>query len=290
MRKIKFIVNPVAGDGSSKNTIKLIHDKMKKSNLPYSISISSYKGDVENLSRDAVINGYTDIIAVGGDGTLLEAFNGLFNTNTTLGIIPTGTGNDFTRMLGITKDVNDEIDRIIEGNTKIVDTGSVNGYHFLNIVGIGIDGDIIEKTENVKKIIKGPPAYIYATFSSLIKYKCQNVKITIDDNLYERNVFLVAVGNGQYFGGGMKITPNAQIDNELLEVVIINKMPKPKFAILFKKVFTGDHIHEDVVEVFQGKNVKIETDHDLLIEADGNIVGKGNCEVTIFGKSQKVIV
>ncbi|MBN2797320.1 MAG: diacylglycerol kinase family lipid kinase [Clostridia bacterium] len=290
MRKIKFIVNPVAGDGSSKDTIKLIHDKMEKSELSYSISISSYKGDVENLSRKAVEKGYTDIIAVGGDGTLLEAFNGLYNTNTTLGIIPTGTGNDFIRMLGITKNVNDEIDRIILGNTKVVDTGSVNGYHFLNIVGIGIDGDIIEKTENVKKFIKGPPAYIYATFSSLIKFKCKSVKITIDDQTFKKNVFLVAVGNGQYFGGGMRITPNAEVDNELLEVVIINKMPKPKFAILFRKVFTGDHIHEDVVEVYRGRNIKIETEYDLSIEADGNLVGKGNCDITIFGKSQKIIM
>lgn len=290
MRKIKFIVNPVAGDGSSKNTIKIIHDRMNDSGIPYSISISGYKGDVENIAREAVSEKYTDVIAVGGDGTLLEAFNGIFDTQTTLGIIPTGTGNDFIRMLGLSKKLNVELNRIIEGNTKVVDTGQVNGYHFLNVVGVGIDGAIVEKTEEVKKVIKGPPAYVYATFSALMKYKCQPIKITIDDHVYEETAYLVAIGNGQYFGGGMKITPTAEIDNEQFEVVLIKKMPKAKFAVLFRKVFKGTHVRESVVQVYHGKKIKIETLTPLKINADGNIVGEGNCEITIYPKSQKMIV
>lgn len=290
MRKIKYIINPVAGDGSSKETLAIIHEKMKETQLEYSISISGYKGDVENIAKEAVEEKYTDIVAVGGDGTLLEAFNGVFEKNVALGIIPTGTGNDFVKMLGIEKNIVSSIDRIIRGKTKLVDTGRVNDSHFLNVVGLGIDGEIVQKTEKVKKIIKGSAAYIYSTFSTLVNYQCKKIKIIIDDKIYEREVFLVAIGNGKYFGGGMKITPAAEIDNEIFEIVIINKMPKPKFAVLFRKVFSGNHVSEDVVETFSGKKVIVQGDDSMMINADGNIIGHGKCEMEILGKSQKFII
>lgn len=290
MRKIKFIINPAAGNGSSKDTITIIHDKMETSKLNYSISISSYKGHVELLSKEAVKDGYTDIIAVGGDGTVLEVFNGLFNNNVTLGIVPAGTGNDFVKMLNIDKDLEKSVDKIIVGATKVIDIGVVNNTHFLNVVGLGIDGEIVDKTEKVKNVIKGSVAYIYSTFAVLASYKCKKVKIEVDGVLHERECYLVAVGNGKYYGGGMMIAPDAEIDNESLEVVIINKISKLKFTILFRKVFSGKHIEEPAVEVFRGKKVNILTTDNLKINADGNIIGSGNCEISLLPKFQKVIV
>jgi len=289
MRKIKFIINPAAGNGEAKNTINLIHSKLEDTGLEYSISISGYVGDVERLSVEAVENGYTDIVAVGGDGTVLEAFNGLFNKNVNLGLIPAGTGNDFVKMININKNFEEAIDKIIEGNTKVIDIGVVNDTHFLNVVGMGIDGEIVKKTEQVKKIIKGSPAYIYSTFSTLINYKCKNVRIEIDGEVYNRKVYLVAVGNGKYFGGGMMVTPGAELDSENFEIVIINEMARSKFAILFRKVFSGNHVHEDPVEVFYGKNVKIISEDPLMVNADGNIIGESIANIHILPKAQKVI-
>ena len=289
MRKIKFIINPAAGNGEAKNTINLIHSKLEDTGLEYSISISGFVGDVERISVEAVENGYTDIVAVGGDGTVLEAFNGLFNKDVNLGLIPAGTGNDFVKMININKNFEEAIDKIIEGNTKIIDIGVVNDTHFLNVVGMGIDGEIVKKTEQVKKIIKGSPAYIYSTFSTLINYKCKNVRIEIDGEIYNRKVYLVAVGNGKYFGGGMMVTPGAELDSENFEIVIINEMTRSKFAILFRKVFSGNHVHEDPVEVFYGKNVKIISEDPLMVNADGNIIGESIANIHILPKAQKVI-
>jgi len=289
MRKIKFIINPAAGNGEAKNTINLIHSKLEDTGLEYSISISGFVGDVERISVEAVENGYTDIVAVGGDGTVLEAFNGLFNKDVNLGLIPAGTGNDFVKMININKNFEEAIDKIIEGNTKIIDIGVVNDTHFLNVVGMGIDGEIVKKTEQVKKIIKGSPAYIYSTFSTLINYKCKNVRIEIDGEIYNRKVYLVAVGNGKYFGGGMMVTPGAELDSENFEIVIINEMTRSKFAILFRKVFSGNHVHEDPVEVFYGKNVKIISEDPLMVNADGNIIGESVANIHILPKAQRII-
>lgn len=289
MRKIKFIVNPAAGHGESKETLNLIHDAMESVGIPYSISISGYEGHIEKIAKEASEKEYTDVIAVGGDGTVLETFNGIFNKNVNLGIIPAGTGNDFVKMINVGKNYEEAIAKIIAGNTKKIDIGLVNNTHFLNVVGMGIDGDIVQETQKAKKLLKGSAAYIYSTFSTLLKYKCKKVKIIIDGVEYNRKVYLVAVGNGKYFGGGMMITPGAQIDSENFEIVIINAMPKHKFAVLFRKVFTGEHVHEKVVEVLYGKKIIIESESPLLINADGNIIGQSKANIQILAKAQNVI-
>lgn len=290
MRKIKYIVNPVAGDGSSKETIKVIHDRMLETCISYSISISGYEGEIESIARKAAQDDYTDVVAVGGDGSVLEAFNGIYDLDIALGIIPYGTGNDFARILNIENDLDDSLNRIILGQTKKVDVGKINDTHFLNIAGLGIDSSILEKTEKIKKHIKGPLAYLLSTFIVLATYKCEKIKIVIDGTEIIRECYLVAIGNGQYYGGGMRVTPNALLDNGLLEIVIIHKMPKIKFAMLFRKVFSGDHIHESVVENYQGKKIRIVASSEVKINVDGNLIGKGSCDISIEEKKQIMIV
>lgn len=289
MRKIMYIVNPVAGKGFDENNIEIIKNRMDSTDIDYSIKISSYKGNIEILSKEAVKAGYTDIIGVGGDGTVLEVFNGLYGNEVNLGIIPSGTGNDFVKIFEIDNDINNNIDKIIEGRTKKVDIGKVNDTHFLNVVGFGIDGDIVESTEKIKKFFKGSAAYILATFLNLIKYKCKDVEINIDGKVLNRKPFLIAIGNGKYYGGGMKITPDAKIDNGKFQIIILNKITKIKFTILFKKVFTGEHVNENSVEVFYGKNIEIRSKNKIKINADGNIIGETPAVVKIIEKTQNVI-
>ncbi len=289
MRKIKFIVNPMAGKGEAKDTIEIIGKRMKKEKIEYSITISTHEGHIEKIAKKAVEDGYTDIVAVGGDGTVLETFNGLQSKNINLGIIPSGTGNDFAKMFKIDKKFNLALDRIVKGDTRLIDIGKVNSSFFLNVVGVGIDGEIVEATQKVKKILSGSSAYVYSTFATLVKYKAKKVSITIDDVTINREVLLVAIGNGKYCGGGMMLTPGAELDNEMFQIVVINKIHKLKFALLFRKVFSGSHINESCVEVFNGKHIKIVSDELLKINADGNIIGNLPLDINIIEKSQNVI-
>jgi YegS/Rv2252/BmrU family lipid kinase len=289
MRKIKFIINPVAGKGSGKNTIEYIHDLMIENKIEYSVSISCYKGEVEKLAKKAVLENYTDIIAVGGDGTVTEVFNGIHHKDINLGIIPVGTGNDLARVLNLDNNIKETINKIIIGRTKKIDIGKCEDLYFLNVAGLGVDSEIIEKTEKIKKLIKGPMAYLISTFIVLSKYKCQKMSIDIDGCKMERECYLVAVGNGNYYGGGMKITPKGILEDGLFEIVIIHKMPKLKFAWLFRKVFSGDHIYESVVESYKGKIVYIQAPENVKINLDGNLIGNGSCRFEIESKQQNVL-
>lgn len=292
MRKILFIVNPVAGHGNGKNLIRVINDFMTEANIPYSIKISSKSGNVTELARWGCEQDFSDIVAVGGDGSLVEAVNGIdLEKKITLGLIPAGTGNDFARVLNLSKDYTACLETLVEGKVKAVDVCEVNNQRFINVCCCGIDGEIIMDTDRIKRNIRGSSAYLLSTIKALATYKPKKVLIKIDEIELNRETILVAVGNGKFIGGGMKVTPDAEIDDGLLDICIVNKLSKPKLMMLFPSIFKGEHIHiKPTVEMYKGKHIQIETlSGRLLINADGNIVGTTPAIITLNGKKLNMI-
>jgi len=288
MNKYLVILNPVAGNGEAKMILPILKKALDGSGINYEVVFSNKKGNITELAKNAVDSGFTDIIAVGGDGTVLEAFNGMLFSKARLGIIPAGTGNDFARTLMIPRKTEEAIELIVNGHTKVIDVGKVNDSYFLNVVGVGIDGEIVKSTEKIKTKIAGPAAYVMGTFKTLVSYKCKDVKISIDDETIMRNLFLVAIGNGKFYGGGMKITPGAEIDDGKLEICIVNKLSKLRFTKLFSSVFSGNHKKYKEVEIFEGKKIIIDSNEKLPINADGNIIGLTPCCIEIIPKALEV--
>ncbi len=292
MRKLLFIINPVAGHGKGTELIKIINDYMSKQILEYDIKISNKVGNVTEIAQWGCENHYTDIISVGGDGTLVEAVNGInIEKAVTLALIPGGTGNDFARVLNMPKDIERALDTIIVGKTKDVDLCTVNGQRFINVCCMGIDGEIILDTDRIKSKIRGSSAYLLSTLKALSTYKAKKVIITIDGLELKREIILVAVGNGKYIGGGMMVTPDAEIDDGFLELCVVNKLSKPKLLMLFPSIFKGTHVNiKPTVEMYRGKSIKVIALEDrLLINADGNIIGTTPTEININGNKIKMI-
>lgn len=292
MRKILFIINPVAGNGKGKDQIQVIHQYMSVLALDYSLKISNKIGNVTEITAWGCENGFTDIVTVGGDGTFVEAVNGVdLETDVRLGLIPSGTGNDFARVLNMPKDVASCLDIIVEGRTKLVDVGLINQQRFINASCMGIDGEIILDTDRIKDKIKGTTAYVLSTLKALTNYKAKKVVINIDGQEMMREIILVAIGNGKYIGGGMKVTPDAEIDDGLFDICIVNKLSKAKLIMLFPSIFKGNHIAiKPTVEMYRGKEVHVEAIEDrLLINADGNIIGTTPAAASIIGNKIKII-
>ncbi|SKC88919.1 diacylglycerol/lipid kinase family protein [Maledivibacter halophilus] len=281
MKKYLFVVNPVAGKGRTVEIIPKIKESFDKDNIQYEVKITSQRGEGEKIVREGIDKGYTHIISVGGDGTAYEVVNGIRREKIVLGILPAGTGNDFARMINMPKD-HDEILKVLKmGKTKRVDIGMVNNRYFLNCSSVGIDAEIVKETEAIKQYVSGPLAYLIGVFKTLTKYKNKEVEIFIDNKKIKRNIELVAVSNGKYYGGGMKINPMADFHDGLLDICLVNKINKIKFASLFFTVFKGQHIRFQEVEIFRGKEVKILGDKSLLLNADGDIIGNIPAEINI---------
>jgi YegS/Rv2252/BmrU family lipid kinase len=290
LRKVLIIINPAAGNGQSKNYISSIKEKFEESNIDYQIKISNRVGNVTELAMNGVRDGFNEIVAVGGDGTVIELLNGIVGTDTKLGIIPAGTGNDFVRSIGIKYDFLEALDVVINGNYNLIDVGEVNDKYFLNVVSFGIDGEVVKTMEKIKNVVTGPAAYYVSSIKAIATYKPVKISITIDGIEYNRKAYLVAIGNGKYFGGGMKITPSANVSSGDFEICLINNLPRINLMRLLSKASTGKHIDQKGVEIFRGKEITIRaiTDH-IAVNADGNLIGPAPAKIIISKNKLKIL-
>ncbi|WP_430884503.1 diacylglycerol/lipid kinase family protein [Fusibacter sp. JL216-2] len=284
MRKILFIVNPAAGNGQAKKVLPLIHDQCDGEKLTYDIKVSNRENQITDLVKQSIEKKqYTDLVAVGGDGTIIECINAIVGVNIRLGLIPMGTGNDLARSLDIPKEPEKALRKILKGRLKKVDLGSVNGVIFINSAGVGIDGKIIYDTGKIKKLIPGGSAYTLSTIKSIFAFQPFKVRLTLDGLEVERDAYLIAIGNGQYFGGGMKITPKAKLDSGVFQICLVRKLPRRKFLRVFPKVYKGQHETEPEVETFTCRTIKIDTfNRDLHVSADGNLVSMTPATINMY--------
>ncbi len=282
-----FIINPVAGGGKAKKLLPVIDKYMVKTGKIYDIVLTSRPKEATIISKQAIEKGYTTIVAVGGDGTINEVAIGILESGKgTLGIIPSGTGNDLARTLNIPFDPIEAMDIIIKGNKKQIDIGFVNNNPFLNIASIGLDSEVVKNTEKIKIRIRSRIAYVIGVLSTLFNFKDKRVQLEIDDVSMDKNIFLIAVGNGKYYGGGLKILPMAIAEDGYFHVCVINKASKIKLLFLFPSIFKGKHIKfRKDVEIFKAKKIKIVTEDKTYLNIDGEIYD--NEKETLFKVGDK---
>ncbi len=271
MEKVLFIINPVAGGGRAKNLTSLIAEKMLANSIEFEIIETTKPKEATKIVEAATNN---IVIAVGGDGTVNEVAKGLINRGSgILGIIPGGTGNDMCKSLGLSMDPNRAIETVINRKTKEMDIGLANGQCFLNIASVGFDAEVVKNTEKIKMKIKGKVAYILGVLVTLFNYKMKQTTIEIDNELFNKRMLLMAVGNGQYYGGGMKILPHAKIDDGYLDLCLVKDISNIKLLFLFPSIFKGNHLkHTKYVEIYKAKNIRIKTLGDVYLNLDGDLI------------------
>lgn len=288
-RKIAVLINPVAGKGKAIESLP----KIKEFFEPYSedidliIKVSKCKNDLTLLTKECIENGIYDFLALGGDGTLFEIINGIpcddkILDKVGIGLLPLGSGNDFVKSFKSRHSMNMILQNVLDNKKIKVDCGRVNDYKFINSCTFGIDGPIIQKTDQLKDKINGKAAYMMSTISTALHYKAPVMKITIDGLIIEKPILLLAIGNGRYIGGGMDIFPESKIDDGVLEVCLVENVSVLKFVKEFKKIYAGKLNEIKEVHYYKAKEVKIETITGMaFINADGNLVGTDPAIITL---------
>jgi YegS/Rv2252/BmrU family lipid kinase len=195
------------------------------------------------------------------------------------------------RTVGIPNDLEKALNVIASGKKVQIDCGKVNDRYFVNVASIGLDAEIVKETENIKKYLSGSWAYMGGLLKTLFSYKHKSVNMNIDGSKKNKNITLVAVANGKYYGGGMKIAPMADIKDGDFQVCIVDKISKFKLMRVYPKIFSGEHVHYDEVDMHKGKQVKIKSDEHLSINLDGDIIGKSfNVYFEMVPEGLKVLV
>jgi len=293
--KTKVVVNPYSANGTTAaqwgNKSALLKQKIGS----FDAELTTRPREATLIVQKALQNGYERIIGVGGDGTVNEVINGFFqedkpiNPDAVFSFIMTGTGGDFRRTVGISKNIDEAISQIADGTIKKIDIGSMKytsfegiqeHVYFDNIASFGMSGlvDQIANTSVVSKLTKkfgGTFAFFCASFLALLKYKNRTVQLDIDGKVYENmTIRVVSMANAQYFGGGMWIAPKAVIDDGLLEIVVIGNLSMFRSVLIQNKIYKGEHLGVKDVFRFQGKKITATSDEEVLVEADGEPFGK----------------
>lgn len=268
-----FIVNETACSGECGIRFTKVERLLSERGISYTVVKTERRGHGVELARFAVSRGEKRIIAVGGDGTVREVASALVNTDAALGILPFGTGNDIAKPLNIPTETEPALNALLNGKPRPVDCGRVNDSYFFNIAGMGFDVDVLVETERFKKKRKGMLPYLLGVMSAVVHKKKIPMKITLDGKERNTELLMIDIANGKYFGGGMKVAPDASPFDGLFDVVMVKYVSLLRFLTLLPSFIKGGHIKYAEVTVCRAKTVDIELEDgdELPIQTDGEI-------------------
>jgi diacylglycerol kinase (ATP) len=301
VKEFTFIVNTKAGHGRGGRILPKLKAELLRRGVSFEIVVSEWAGHAQELAKSATGN---IVVGVGGDGTINEIVNGLIDTGRTLAVIPAGSGNDLVRSLHISSDPTKALDQALHGMGKEIDVGFVRcttngaldnasgprGRYFVNGVGIGFDAAVAERTYHIK-YMSGTALYIAAVLQTLVGYKCPTFQISLDSFSSITKYLLIAVGNGRSAGGGFFLTPDAKLDDGLLDVCLIDEMPVLQILRLIPQVIRGNHHKVKGVRLFKSSKISVIAEEPFHVHADGEIAGRNVSlvEISVVSKRLRVI-
>ncbi len=267
------IVNEMNLKGKRLKSLEKVEEVFRRAGKPLCVERTHYAGHAKELAEKITSDGENNtVIAMGGDGTLHEILNGFkdFEKNS-LALIPSGTGNDFAACAGIPRDAETAARLIAESAPRKIDFIQLDsGLRSINAVGMGIDVDVLKRTYSKKKT--GKFKYLFSFIACLMKFKSYDFEVEYDGKRETRHGLLAAVGNGRQIGGGIKVFPEAKIDDGKLELVVVDFISRFKTIGAFIKLMRGK-----INKVKQVTAVKVDavkftpTNKDYVIQAEGEL-------------------
>jgi diacylglycerol kinase (ATP) len=305
LKKIQVIVNPGAGSGRAKKIVPLLKQKFGLwQDQRIEFAFTRKQNDAEIITRNAIKEGATIIVAVGGDGTIHEIVNGFFengialNPECELAVINRGTGGGLARGMNLPQNPDEQIDIIFGPGNVTMDLGIVKYYNasgdqssrlFINECQTGIGSIVASHVGKTEKLLGGPLAFGTVAAREAILIKPVRAEISYDDGSHDdaRLLGLVA-GNGTVCGGGMKLTPNAVFNDSLFDVLLIHDMNIAQRLLNFSRVYSGSHMRSPLFSMKRCRKLVVNTGKPWLVEADGEVLGYTPCEISVLPQSIKV--
>ncbi len=297
--KAALVVNPASGNGATGKRFPVMADIIKQEGLSFVHRFTESPGHATEITRHFLQEGHDLIIAVGGDGTTNEVLNGFFDRSgaairpgAAISFISGGTGRDLIRTVGIPVDTASAVRHIINSEVHPIDLGRVSyltkdglqqSRYYINVAGLGLDGATVDRVNRTSKALGGFISFLWATIATLALYKNQKMQIIVDEQeICNEPVTVVVFGNGQYFGGGMHIAPNASVDDGLLDIIILRDLSKLNLLLSLPRVYKGSHLTHGRITSLRGKKVRVFADQTALLDLDGEQPGSAPIELEII--------
>jgi YegS/Rv2252/BmrU family lipid kinase len=288
--KTLLIINPAAGNGAAGRKRPEIDSLADKFFSEHQTLVTEAPGQAADYARRAVEAKVRKVICVGGDGTLNEVVNGLMSVKVEkkrrpqLGYIPVGTGSDLARTMRITDIIENGLRNIANKEGRWVDLGRATFVdhdgetirrYFINVLSFALGGEVAGRTNNSSKVLGGFLSFLWPTLSALFSFKKPLIRLRIDDKFDEKMVcWHVAVANGQYHGGGMRVAPDAQIDDGRLRVTVIGDLSLLEGLVNLPNLYNGRIYSVPKVSRFSGRKIEAGSKDKVLIDLDGEQPGR----------------
>ncbi len=300
-KKVAAVVNPASANGATARRWPEIARLLAQEGIDFDTYLTGGPGDATVHTRQMLEKGYDLIISVGGDGTANEVANGFFTASgpvregAAIAFIFIGTGCDLIRTLGIPREPEAAVRHLARASRRPIDVGrvkftghdgSMQTRYFINVAGLGLDGDTVARVNRTSKALGGFISFLWGTVASLLLYRNRQMAVTVDDRLVcDAPLTVAVIGNGRYFGGGMCIAPHAEMDDALFDIIILQNMGKISLLFNLPKVYRGSHLSHPKITALRGRKVTVTAKDPTLLELDGEQPGCAPVEIELLPRA-----
>ena len=289
VQRIALLTNPSAGRGRGAAIAAEAVPRLRDAGLEVEDLRGRDADEASDLARDCVERGVESLVVVGGDGMVHLALQALVGSATRLGLLPAGTGNDVARYLGVPRgDTAAAVDLVVAGRERTVDLARAGSRYFLTVLAAGFDA-IVNERANAMRWPRGQMRYNLATLAELRTLRPIDYVLDLDGVERRLPATVVAVGNGPSFGGGLRITEGAELDDGLLDVVVIDPMSRRELVRTYPKLFRGTHVRHRGYHHHRVRSVTVAA-AGITAYADGERVGPLPLTVDVVPGALRVLV
>jgi YegS/Rv2252/BmrU family lipid kinase len=286
-----LVVNPRSQGGKTESAWPRLRETIREAYGAFEERTTSQPGDATRLTREALRAGAELVVAVGGDGTINEVVNGFFDgegpvrPGASFAVLPAGTGGDFVRTLGVPRDLRAAAEALRRAPERVIDIGRLRHArpdgsealrHFVNIASFGISGLVDRYVNQSGKALGGKVSFALASLRAGLRYQNAAVRLEVDGAVKEGRIYTVAVANGRFFGGGMKVAPAAELDDGAFDVVTMGDMSLGDMLLHGLDIYSGKHLRHPKVSVTRARRVRAEPlgGAEVLLDVDGEQPGR----------------
>jgi len=286
-QRLRFIINPIAGFRRSKsNIIGAIHEIFH--DFDFDIVTTTRPGHGTSLAQEAAARNYDVVVAVGGDGTVNEVASGLVHSSTALGIIPRGSGNGLARALGVALQPRTALQALLHGTARMLDVGCAAHRYFFAVSGVGFDARVGKQFNAATW--RGPLPYFFIAAHEFFSYRPECFTVNIDNQAEELAPFLLTIANTQQFGNGAIIAPQAQPDDGVLDLCVVDTLTLPRAVRYLPKLFNGTIDHTPIINYRPVQQLAIEKSGTILFHVDGEpVTCVDQLKIAILPRALKVV-
>ena len=266
---IRFLVNPSSGRGAGARHLDRL--RILASHYGAGMAVTRSASDLPVQAARAVEDGVERLVVVGGDGTMHFALQGLAGSDCALGVVPLGSGNDLAGSLGVPARLEAAVERAVSGPIRRIDLIRVGPMVSVSYLGVGFDSEVTRAANQIRHL-RGPLIYAWAVVKTLATFKPPRLRVEHDGGIFDGKAMFAVAANLPRFGGGMKIAPEARIDDGLLDLVIVREVSKVGLLRVFPKVYSGKHTSHPAVEILRTRRAVLSIDRSMYLYGGGEPV------------------